>query len=282
MCLKTLERPMLEILSSWSRRRLNLFSSDRSLVFAIVTSLGTMAIFAGWMFFDTSFHWIFLADWDFVYYRRIAFILVAVVAVLAMLLIFVRTLVGSRRGRSLKTLFLAISIAAMWLTLWRSYEELAWRGVLWRVRRLLPHLKADAAILLQKWPDKAGELPHLGHYEVEEWGSDRQLWLSRWSPQDLSHIVVGPAIERAHGTWIAFTIDKVREVVYQPHGGLPIDANESVKHRHSWPPNRSVIQLEEEWYLVVSKNDLPTCPPSAQTCVWDEDTQRFVKRIGDL
>jgi hypothetical protein len=140
---------------------------------AFVGSLAVLLAFATWVFVDSSFYmtldlssWMNL--WAGVISRLLLFVALAVAGAAFTFVVLYRLLFGDHKGRSLRSLMLAVTLTGMWLGLFTSYDGLREVGFRWRVRQLLPELKQDASILLSEWPTKDGSLPFLGEFAIDK------------------------------------------------------------------------------------------------------------------
>jgi hypothetical protein len=252
--------------------------SNRSLAVGYAVSLGALITFAMWIFLDSVFHWIFRETSASIYPRRAAFAVLAAIAIAATTFVIARLFFGSLFGRSLKAYFFVVTMVALWLSLLGSHERLAWSGVMWKVHRLLPGLKADAQYLANYWPAENGELPFLGPFTVYNWGGERAIELTRWKPQLYTHILIGPSIERENGRSITFDVDRMGWIVYRPFEGLPVDPKVAVVEYQSWNHSFKIIELEPEWYLVWQSGVLPQTPAQIATHRFESETQLYKRQ----
>jgi hypothetical protein len=149
---------------------------------AYLASVAVLLAFATWAFVDASFDNVLqfvridlrinehpgtnlwpVHQWDALGPRLLLFCMLAVVVTAAGSLIIYRLVLGDPQGRSMRAMLLAVALFGMWLSLFVSYSGVAEAGLRWRVRRILPCLKEDAAILAKKWPKMNGRLACSGH-----------------------------------------------------------------------------------------------------------------------
>lgn len=251
-------------------------TSTKMLCTAYTMSVSALSILACWIFLDPHIQFVFSSGWYLVYQRLLLFIALSVLAAASTAFVSLRLVFGSTRGRSLKSHILALLLVAMWLGLWCSSDDIAWTGVMWRIKRIMPRLKADAHILVEAWPTESGTLPYSGDFDLEEWGWDRRLVLTKWHREPLPRIAIGRTIEREQGKWIVFSLDVLSQIVYQPVEGFATDPTVPESKVHAWSPDRKIIEIEPEWFFVTSVYDWPCPPTSVATSEWSRKSQRFV------
>jgi hypothetical protein len=75
-----------------------------------------------------------------------------------------RSFFGRAGGRTVLSLLLATALAAAWLSLFVSYEDIRWAGLQRRLTSRLPELTALRDELCAQWPTKSGALPMVGRF----------------------------------------------------------------------------------------------------------------------
>src|ERR1051325_6929483 len=147
------------------------FSQVPSFGIAFIASIVVLFTFAAWAFFDASFPAIlnssWVVEWDELWPRILLFCVLGLAGGITALIVVYRLFFGHPQGRSIRALLFAVLLTAFWLTLFISREQIAEAGFHWRVLRMLPGMKADASILLDKWPTENGSLPFLGDFAVD-------------------------------------------------------------------------------------------------------------------
>jgi hypothetical protein len=232
---------------------------------ALGASVAALLAFAVWAFVDASFPVtleIVRIDlrlqehpgldmtethgWDELGPRLLLFATLAAVGALATLLVFYRILFGSRQGRSLRSLFLAVALVGLWLTLSLSREKLESAGFQWRLHRAAKGLKQDAAILLAEWPMRDGVLPYSGPYTAE----GRKLVVP-WSPSKYPmNLKVGPFIGQRGDNQLIFFLFPDR-IEYYPEGRQPGPATGPKLLFETY------IEIEPNWYFVTFSQPEP-------------------------
>lgn len=118
-------------------------------------------------------------------------------------------------------------------------------------RRLLPGLKTDAAVLMEKWPTFPGTLPFSGQHGADAANPDFFIVHGDLSSANLSK---WPCIWKVEAGGFRFDIDDVCvKVEYHPTGNMPTSFVTTV---HSSAGQGQVehnlerfVQLEPNWYL---------------------------------
>ena len=239
---------------------------------ALFMSLAALLGFAVWMFVDASFDvtlevvridlglqehpGVDMSDthaWDQLGSRLVLFAVLAGIGVLSTLLVFYRIVFGRLQGRSLRSLFLAVALVGLWLTLGISHKKLESAGFQWRLRSAVQGLKQDAEILVANWPTTNGELPYSGAYTVE---AENPHFIFLRSEMELYSTKerVGPFVTRTDNGAILFDYiaDKVE---FHPTGSKPSEYTQVVwengqeAFRMRWIVD-NYIELEPNWFFV--------------------------------
>jgi hypothetical protein len=259
-------------------------ASTKWLATAYAVSLGTLVTLALWMFFDTSFPWIvaslpgiFEGQCEGLYPRIVALTIIAGIAIVSTGFIWLRLAVVGTQGRSLVSLFAAITSTALWIGVIASQQRLTWAGTIWHARQLIPGLKTDVAVLAKSWPTQDGELPYLGPFWVGR-GNSEYLIVSRWEHMRHTHLRGGPVVRKELGRLILFyagrDLCESEYIVYQIPGAAVPPFNQGgypAPFGEGW----TAFELEPNWYLVWREQP-PIPPASARTCRWDSRRALFV------
>jgi hypothetical protein len=235
---------------------------------ALTISLATLLAFAVWMFVDAEFLFTLAvirtglrsageADSKVVEIfsillgpRLILFWGLAAIGTLSTLLVFYRMLFGNRRARTLRSIFIATALVAIWLTFYLSHEKLSSAGFRWRLHRAVQGLKEDAAILLAKWPTADGTLPYSGDYVIAG-NNPPTLFVMSFDSFPMRE-TVGAFITRAGDGGIMFDYDPGR-VEYHPDANAPRTYTDGSQDRQKLLRMKHVLQdyieLEPNWFF---------------------------------
>jgi hypothetical protein len=238
---------------------------------ALAISITALIAFAAWMFVDACFPltleivrvdlrledapWLPAAGsafhaWDAFGPRLLLLAVIAVAGLIATLMVFYRTLFGSAHSRTLRGMFVAVALVALWLTLGLSHGAIEESGFRWRLRRALPRLKQDAAVLLAQWPTTAGVLPFSGQFLTE--ANNPILVLLSDDVFAISE-TVGPLIQRMNDGGIKFDY-AYGNVEYHPGENQPTSYTDPAAYAglealHAEYALQSYTELEPNWFF---------------------------------
>jgi hypothetical protein len=242
---------------------------------ALTVSLSVLVAFAVWMFVDASFpitaevaaidvklqedpgmDMAEMHGWNELGPRLMLFASLASVGLLSTLLLFYRSVFGSRQGRSIRSLFVVVALVGLWLAIGLSHESIESAGFRWRMHRTVQGLKQDAQILSTAWPTTDGVLPYLGQYTVDD--ENPQFIVLRSERVIYSAAEgIGPFVIRTENGAIMFNYmcDNCGKIEFHPNGDKPANYTQIVWEeghqvfRMMWIVDE-VIELEPNWYYV--------------------------------
>jgi len=234
-------------------------------------SCGIAFLFVFWIYWDPAFGdvldtlrdnywWWFSSDgWaedSLLGVRLIVFAFLALCASCSALFIVVALCFGRPQDSSLKSLFFLIAVAAVWLLLFIRYDDLDWLAFQGRVRRAIPTLKKDVALLRADPSTVSGTLPYSGSYEYDHSfpieGRSRCLWIVEPDDLSLTRHHDGRPIE-CITEWKDGSIRFATRYEGRTRGGCFIEfrPDGSLPHpKYPDQPPEYCIQLEPGWFLI--------------------------------
>ncbi|MEX0675819.1 MAG: hypothetical protein WD063_02010 [Pirellulales bacterium] len=231
--------------------------------FAVAYSVNALVLlaFALWMFFDLHFEF-FLATlkhdlgiepifgprlwnqygWDEFGPHLALLVVLDVLAIGSAVVVVYRLLYGRAAGRSLRSVGLVVALIAIWLGLFQYWRfSLQEAGFEWNLRRALPEIKADAAILLAEWPQSDGALPFFGRYMSSPQDFPRRLFRG---DEPLSWLA---GIYKLDDGGLRFHLFfSIKMLEYHPGTNRPT----SYRHRDFTYAIEGCTELEPNWFLV--------------------------------
>jgi hypothetical protein len=241
---------------------------------ALAVSVATLLLFAAWMFIDASFDvtlevlridlglqehpGIDMAEthgWDQLGPRLLLFAVLVAIGLLATLIVFYRLQFGSRQTRTLRAMFVAVALVALWMTLILSSGELYLAGYRWRFRGAAKALKEDAAILLAHWPTAAGTLPFSGAFDAD--GENPHFLMVKYdghNPYPMTERV-GILITRTDDGGLMFDYNVAEKIEFHPGDAKPksytqIVYNNGQEAFRSDYVLQEYTELEPNWFSV--------------------------------
>lgn len=208
-----------------------------------------------WAFVDNSFFALTAYRWEETRHelltRHIVCIAFILMAVCLNSIVFLRLLIGAQCGRSLAAIMLATGLWGGWTAVLISIESIAWNGLVYRARSMIPTLKEDVNVLTPNWPNANGYLPHLGAYEAYTTNSaiPSTLYLKEWTSGFEFRKTVGPLINLGDGGQVRFSLSNhlLGWIEYRPSVG------ETLSHCESYADESRCIELEPHWFLIVRR-----------------------------
>ena len=207
---------------------------------AYAISLSVLVLMVVWIFVDCRFHAVlgiavadvrfhFLHDadlrelhhWEFFGPRLLLFAVLSLLALASTVIVFARTVFGSRMERSIKAMLLVTALLAIWLSLFASYDRLWVIAFQHRIVRQKAALRNAVAILSKEWPERNVVLPGLGNYEISDLGPNIlfiEFPVMGWDSLTSCRQRFGP-IRRGEQGDISFAVESRPECLVHKMGG---------------------------------------------------------------
>lgn len=189
-----------------------------------------------------------MGDWWWLGLRNKFVVLLGVLVSGASMLMAIRLWFGQQDSRSLKSWLISISIVAMWVTLFTSWQDIAWFGKHQRLQSILSEFELVANDLKNDWPAADGDRPVIGPYMAYPVGNPRTLILLTLPILEKSPTTFG--VIEGDDDVIRFELvgsEKGDWVEWHPNGTRPKNFFSGLGEPYTLKRFQS---LTDDWYLV--------------------------------
>jgi hypothetical protein len=181
--------------------------------------------------------------------RWIAVRVLASAAGISFLAIIGGLFVGDAQHRRLRSWFMLLTLAAVWLAVATSYDDISWTSSTWSLSKRVSDLDQRYAVPLRlDWPSQDGASPHFGSYTAHPSAQPTLLWLTN-TPHEFNQEGWGfDCVTRASTGALRFSLSgeySGLNLEWHPTGSTPQSYVDGWNSPHTL---RRVRRLEPNWY----------------------------------
>jgi hypothetical protein len=181
--------------------------------------------------------------------RWIAARVLASVAAVTFFAIVAGLFFGDAQHRRLRLWFMLLTLAATWLAVATSYDDISWTSSTWSLSKRVSDLdQRYAEPLRREWPSKDGSSPQFGSYTAHPSAQPTLLWLTN-TPHEFNQEGWGfDCVTRASTGALRFSLSgeySGLNLEWHPTGSTPQSYVDGWNSPHTL---RRVRRLEPNWY----------------------------------